>query len=249
MKKNNKNIKFIFYIIFLISFCIVYASEYDMFLSNDKKKNIILMLNLLKDKKIRGFLSVIAVCEGTKKDDGLNKAYLHEYQVPLLKQKVISDLTQYPNRLFKGKVRNRIVSGSASGKYQFIKKTWHKWERDYSQNDFYYTNNQAIESFFNVMNRYYDKAILSMYKNKESLLKYKFGPFWQDLYAIGELLQADAVKDIFNADYASLLNKTSLIWASIPYDETNSSRYDDFINKNNAKTYSYVMALCEKYIQ
>lgn len=249
MKKNNKNIKLIIFIGLIISYYNFYPSQYDIFSNNDKKNNIVSMLNLLKDKKIRGFLSVIGVCEGTKKDNGDNRAYLHEYQVPLLKQEVITDLSSYPNRLFKGRVRNRIVSGSAAGKYQFIKKTWHKWEREYPQDDVFNSNYEKVENFFDSMNRCYDKEILSLYKNENNLLKYKFGPFWQDLYAIGELLQADAVKDIFSGDYASLLSKTSFIWASIPYDKNSNSRYDDFINRNNAKAYSYVIALCKKYIK
>ena len=212
-------------------------------------KKVYFAIDLLKNFKIRYFLDVIAVCEGTKKSyknfiNDLPK--LSEYQVSFLNKKKIKNMKGYPNVLFCSFLRGRSVCASASGRYQFIQKTWNDLEKRFNQYKIFMLFEKDIEDFFYNKEKYYDESINIIYQVKEDILKYKFGPFWQDLYAILLLIDIGVIDDILTNNYHEIFKKTSKIWSTFPVDKHHGTRYSSYINRS--QKYSFVLGLIKKYL-
>jgi muramidase (phage lysozyme) len=217
---------------------------------NQSKKdtNIKRAIKLISNKKIRSFLDVIAICEGTKKNkkNSYSLPTLSEYQITFLNTQKITDLTKYPNKIFCTPLRGRKVCGSASGRYQFIEKTWNGLAKKYKQDKIFSQYDSQISNFFNMIEQYYHESIINLYQKCDDIAKYQFGPFWQDFYAILLLIEADAINDILTNNYEKILQKTSNIWSTIPVTSHNDSRYPSYINK--AQKYNTVISLFKKYL-
>lgn len=220
-----------------------------MFITNFNL-DIELIFSLLEDKKIRGFLNIIAICEGTKKisPNSLidNFPSLNEYMVSFINAEKITNLEKYPNKLFCGDLRHGRACASAAGRYQFIKKTWNHLDNKIKPYSIYKKYKILFHNFFLKIPQLYQKDIMDFYKNPTDLIKYKFGPFWQDFYAIVLLLQIDSIKDILNNNYNDLIKKAAKIWSTLPKDKSGLSFYENKIN--HAQTLKYTLKLCKKYI-
>jgi muramidase (phage lysozyme) len=207
------------------------------------------VFSLLKNKKIRGFLDVIALCEGTKLKNYQNeKPTLYEYKVSFINAETINDMTKYPNKLFCGDIRHGRVCASAAGRYQFIKKTWNRLAQRIKPETLYKKHPKLFEDYFQDLSNLYEKDIVTFYKNPLDLIKYKFGPFWQDFYAIILMLEKkDIIDDILNQNYKKLIYKASQIWSTFPKNAGGKSFYES--NINHAQKLNYVLKICKKYIK
>jgi muramidase (phage lysozyme) len=213
--------------------------------------DIKLIFSLLKDKKVRGFLNVIACCEGTKKVNKKNILIdrypeLKEYKIPFINAEKITSLREYPNKLFCGNIRQKRVCASASGRYQFIKKTWYDLCKRFRQEGIYKNYPSLIDEYLLDLSTIYQEDIVKFYQIKEDVLKYKFGPFWQDFYAIALLIQIGAVEDILNDNYKNLIQKASRIWSTLPKDASGLSFHESHIN--HAQKLPYTVRLCKRYM-
>lgn len=229
---------------------ITYVYFFFIFLNN-YTIDIKLIFSLLQEKKVRGFLNVIALCEGTKKKSSHkfidNLPSLNEYMVSFVNAEKITNLEKYPNKLFCKDLRHGRACASAAGRYQFIKNTWHYLNKNIKPNQVYEKNKELFENYFEKIPFLYQKNIVNFYKTPTDLIKFKFGPFWQDFYAIVLLLQIDAIKDILNNNYQALIQKTAKIWSTLPKDKNGLSFYES--NINHAQKHQYVLNLCNKYIK
>jgi muramidase (phage lysozyme) len=227
-------------------------------IKNELDKNIIIKkaLNLIDNEYIRCILNMIANCEGTK-DKKASLPTLSEYAVTFMNTEKIIDFRTHPNKIFKNTLRGKTVGGSASGRYQIIRKTWEMLMKNYHPEMVIAENKRKMkELFFKYIQNdtesepLYDADILSFYDNDFSKFStYHFSPFWQDLYAIILMLEKNIEKEIKKIEknpeefiekekYDNIIKKLSLIWSTIPYNFKNKSMYESFINKS--KKYTYV---------
>ncbi len=209
-----------------------------------------LIFSLLRNKKIRGFLNVIALCEGTKKKL-INKSIdklpsINEYMVSFINAEKIINLQEYPNKIFCGDLRHGRACASAAGRYQFIKNTWKYLTKRIQPYKVYKNNTQLFQDYFLDIPNLYQNDVINFYKSHTDLIKYKFGPFWQDFYAIVLLLESNAIPDIINKNYKSLIKKASKIWSTLPKDKSGLSIYESEIN--HAKPLNYTLNMCKQYI-
>jgi muramidase (phage lysozyme) len=212
--------------------------------------DIKLVFSLLKNKKIRGFLNVIALCEGTKKKHAKtfedNAPSLNEYKVAFINAEKINDLTTYPNKLFCGDIRHGKVCASAAGRYQFIKHTWHHLEKKIKPNEVYKKYPELFDNYFLELPILYQKDIVNFYQTPSDLGKYKFGPFWQDFYAVILLIEKNTISDILNGNYKELITKAAKTWSTLPKNASGKSFYESKIN--HAQKLQYTLKICKKYI-
>jgi len=205
---------------------------------------------LLKNKKIRGFLNVIALCEGTKKKHAKtfedNAPALDEYRVSFINAEKINNLTTYPNKLFCGDIRHGKVCASAAGRYQFIKKTWQHLEKKIKPNEVYKKYPELFDNYFLELPILYQKDIVNFYQTPSDLGKYKFGPFWQDFYAVILLIEKNTISDILNGNYKELITKAAKTWSTLPKNASGKSFYESKIN--HAQKLQYTLKICKKYI-
>lgn len=244
---NKNNIKTIVKYLIIFFFILNIKADCSDIIAFDKN-NIKYLLKLMIDPRIRGFLTLIAVCEGTRNKSNIKKkSDLSEYQIPFLNQEKIHNLSEHPNKIFKAFLRGKIVGASASGRYQFIKKTWFEWLEKCPREEVYYNNKNYFKKFYKNLHKYYEKNIIDLYKGKKDLLTIGFGPFWQDFYAICLLNEVDAINDILNKNYKNLFSKVSQKWSTISYDTSGRSRYEDIIN--HAQKYHVVLELYKKHVE
>jgi muramidase (phage lysozyme) len=215
------------------------------------KIDIKTILHYMSNKKIRGFLNVIACCEGTKKINRKNKASDHlaalqEYKIPFINAEKITSLIEYPNKLFCGNVRQVRVCASASGRYQFIRTTWAEQTKKNKQQDVFKKHEAFFDYYLANLPHFYQDDVIALYKNKTDIIKNKFGPFWQDFYAIILLEKAGAIQDILNNNYSNAIKKACKVWSTLPKDKSGKSFYEDHINR--AQKFDYTIKLCQRYI-
>lgn len=250
--------KFIKKELFLFFFIIVktvYPSHIRHKNENNKesKKAIIVqkVLKLFLDKDIRCFLNIIALFEGTSKQNKADMRCFHpswsEYQTSFAHASIL-DLQEYPNKLFcrskKAQPNNKDFCGSAAGRYQFIKKTWHHLTKKFPQEKIFQNNKDFFNNLIPQLEKFYTAEIIEKYKSIDDILQYKFGPFWQDFYAIILLFEAKIINLIKNKNIEKMSEKISYIWPSFPKNKNNENRYNDGINK--AKPYAKVIKIFEK---
>lgn len=209
------------------------------------KSQVRMILQYLIDPEIRCFLNIISLCEGTSRQQKANiacfKPSWSEYAVSFgYKEKL--DLKKYPNKFFcpRGK---RYLCATASGRYQFIAKTWEYLIRKYNQEKIFNENKIFFSDFFSNIDTYYEESISSKYHSVEDLLDFKFGPFWQDFYAVVLLVQANLIQSIKNKNIEKICQKISFIWPSFPKNKFSENRYKDGVN--NSKPFKRIVRLFE----
>jgi muramidase (phage lysozyme) len=212
------------------------------FLHQDKIKKA---LSYVIDPDIRCFLNIISLCEGTSKKKkekiACFKPSWSEYLVSFgYKEKI--DLVAYPEKLFCIRGKKDLCS-SASGRYQFIEKTWKHLIKRYKQKNIFLKNKNFFIDFLDNMSGYYDQTVLKHYKNVDDFLYFKFGPFWQDFYAVLLLMQAGLIELIKSKNIEKVCQKISFIWPSFPKNKFNESRYHDGVN--NAQSFKKIVRLFE----
>lgn len=226
-----------YFLCFLIQSCFGESSL-------DQSK-INMILQYMVDRDIRCFLNIISLCEGTsnKRKEKIScfVPSWGEYSVSFGYTEKIN-LEKYPEKFFCPRGKKYFCS-SASGRYQFIAKTWKFLTKKYDQETVFNSNKIFFTDFFNNIENYYDQTIIKKYENFQDLLRYKFGPFWQDFYAVVLLVQANLIGLIKNKNIEKLCQKISFIWPSFPKNKSSENRYKDGVN--NAKSFKKIVRLFE----
>lgn len=226
-----------YFLCFLIQSCFCESSL-------DQSK-INMILQYMVDRDIRCFLNIISLCEGTsnktKEKISCFMPSWNEYSVSFGYTEKIN-LKKYPEKLFcpRGK---KYLCGSACGRYQFVAKTWKYLIEKYNQIKIFNQNKDFFIDFFNNIEIYYDHTVLEKYRNIDDLLHFKFGPFWQDFYAVVLLMQANLIELIKNKNIEKICQKISFIWPSFPKNKFSENRYKDGVN--NAKSFKKIVRLFE----
>jgi muramidase (phage lysozyme) len=226
-----------YFLCFLIQSCFCGGSL-------DQSK-INMILQYMVDRDIRCFLNIISLCEGTSKQKKASicsfKPSWNEYSVSFGYTEKIN-LKKYPELYFlpRGK---KYLSSTACGRYQFIVKTWKYLIQRYNQIKIFNQNKDFFIDFFNNIEIYYDDTVVEKYRNIDDLLHFKFGPFWQDFYAVVLLMQANLIGLIKNKNIEKICQKISFIWPSFPKNKLSENRYKDGVN--NAKSFKKIVRLFE----
>jgi muramidase (phage lysozyme) len=213
-----------------LKYPIIYLSKVKS-LSEDEIKTLILYLF---NKKIRAFLNLISITEYTAintKNNSMNTPKIKEYMV-LFGGKIINDIefflchpAEYGFIESTIDTNGNTLKSTASGRYQFLFKTWKYIEKLFQKNNFKNIYLEEIKKILeNTKELYID--IEKVYKNEDDFFIYSFGPFWQDLGAIILMHYAGAINDILNDNFETAIFKLAPVWASLPKDESNLSYYN-----------------------
>jgi muramidase (phage lysozyme) len=191
------------------------------------------LLTYIGNYKIRAWCGFLARCEGTYRI----KIDTEQYDgiIPPLSQYLVCFTHQMADSFDKhpGIIHETINSkgaklrSSASGRYQFLLKTWNEILRLINYKNFFNTHKKKLRTMLKkIISLYkYDSLHPSLYKNAYDLIEYEFGPFMQDLAAIVLLYKANAIDDILKSNYERAIFKCAPIWASLPYSSLNKSYY------------------------
>lgn len=82
----------------------------------------------LKDPKVKAFLRVIRVAEGTDKEDGYRMLFGKE---------LFESMRDHPRITVAKKSRGKVIKSSAAGAYQILTRTWNWIAAAYEFKDFY----------------------------------------------------------------------------------------------------------------
>lgn len=195
---------------------------------NEDTSTFLDILHLYKNKNIQSFLDTLAITEGTlnhkytqKKKYLVDPIDTNQYKI-CFTNKVFESFTEHPNIKYSA---NGLCS-SASGRYQFLKKTWDEILRILSLNKISPEVEKKIKSIYrnHIPKRYLNYK--KIYPNHTSLYSLSFGPFLQDIGAIYLIYRANAIEDILENRIDKALPKVAPIWASIPEDRDNISYYE-----------------------
>lgn len=234
MKNNTIKNAFFFknlslYFLILIKFNLCSIREEPNHLKTETE--IQFLLESMFNKNIRGFLNFISSLEGTGNNNS-EKPSLEQYQI-LFGGSSFENLLEHPNikkTVINSKTGKTLVS-SASGRYQFIIRTWNKLLEAFPKDILNRIYIKYISKYFKNLNNLYEKNIVNLYKNIRDILKYKFGPFWQDLGALFLIHSENnsLINKIKNAnserDYIEIIMELSRVWASFPSKESGGSYY------------------------
>lgn len=219
-----------------------------------KKKQFLILLENYLNINVRGFLNIIAICEGTvfknfdnfnafydriKKENGLYLPGINEYKVQFGYKKKINNFEDHPNDV---SCINNLCS-SAAGRYQILKKTFDSFLKKFEQIDLLFKDKEVkkiIRHIFYRQNSFYFNY--HGYKHLSDFHKFKFGPFIQDLCAINLIIENNAIDLVKNKKYEEAIHKLSKIWASFPLQNTNKS----FYNGQKARDINFIKLISEK---
>jgi muramidase (phage lysozyme) len=209
---------------------IIYLSKVKRLNEAEIKK----IINLFFNKKIRAFLNLISFTEYTAintKNNLINTPEIKEYMIVF--GGTISDTNAFflnhPGE--KGFIvsitdnNGNQLRSTASGRYQFLLKTWQYLEKIFQKDLFKEIYLNSIIETINKKNELYNDSE-KIYNSEDDFFYYSFGPFWQDLGAIILMYYADAIDDIINDNFETAIFKLAPVWASLPKDESNLSYYN-----------------------
>lgn len=258
---NNKNKKYkLKYLFTLILFLNLFSSEKELL--ENKIKSFKKLINLTVNPKMRSFLNIISICEGTEvtlfKDIPENPNFNFElYENELKKNEVypasidsykiqfgykkFDNFKNHPKKIIK--IKN--LRSSAAGRYQILQKTYDEFYKNFEPWIELKKNKEiknSLEKAFKELTIYYKnyKKDFKSYKNSSDLLSEKFGPFMQDLCAINLIQKAGATKLILEKKYQKAIKKTAKIWASFPFLDSEKSFYK---NQKSQKKY-FIEKIC-----
>ena len=192
------------------------------------------IISYVYDPKIRAWLGFIARCEGTykiKNDTGEFDGIIpqsHQYLI-CFTNVVADSFDKHPNIVHEIVTSKGIkLRSSASGRYQFLTKTWNEILRLIDIKTFLITHKHTLSKIFkkHIVELYKnDTSNILQYKKYNDLVKYEFGPFMQDLAAIVLLYKANVIQDILKENFKTAIFKCAPIWASLPCSEQDKSYF------------------------
>jgi muramidase (phage lysozyme) len=125
------------------------------------------LINWLKEPEILAFLDVIAFAEGTF------RAHLKGYKMRYTGA-TFSSYKEHPAIIICAPLNGRRICSTASGRYQFLLKTWNKIAHRLDLNDFSPLNQDIAAAYL-----LFEKKVLQLIKNNEfEKAVYKMNDIW-----------------------------------------------------------------------